>query len=305
MSARQKPSIDNTLAGLSGVVANLLLGASSLYWKLFAGVSPATLLGYRILLSLVTLAGVMLLLGKFEGLVQRLTWRNVAIHVSAAILVALNWATFIWASIHGHVVESGLGYLIAPFVAIGFGAFALGDPMTLVRRCALSLIVLAVLILIARSGELSHWVYLVIGVTWGFYACLKKLTTLDAFSGLLCETLVLSGVLGVALAFSSVDLRVPDNLSNGRMVALLLCGFVSVLPLWLFSLGASRLPLSVMGFFQFVLPTTQLFVALAMYHQPVSVNTLACFATIWGALALIIGHPLISSRLQSPRKGST
>jgi len=292
------------LAGLSGVVANLLLGASSLYWKLFAGVSPATLLGYRILLSLVTLAGAMLLLGKFDGFIRRLTWRNVAIHVSAAILVALNWVTFIWASIHGHVVESGLGYLIAPFVAIGFGAFALGDPMTLVRRCALSLIALAVLTLIARSGELSHWVYLVIGLTWGLYACLKKLTTLDAFSGLLCETLVLSGVLGVALAFSSVDLRVTTNLSNGRTVALLLCGFVSVLPLWLFSIAASRLPLSVMGFFQFVLPTTQLFVALAMYHQQISVNTMACFATIWGALAVIIGHPLISSRLQSPRKGS-
>jgi chloramphenicol-sensitive protein RarD len=59
-----------------------------------------------------------------------------------------------------------------------------------------------------------------------------------------------------------------------------------------------------MGFFQFVLPTTQLFVALAMYHQQISVNTMACFATIWGALAVIIGHPLISSRLQSPRKGS-
>jgi chloramphenicol-sensitive protein RarD len=282
------------VAVLSGVVANLLFGASSLYWKMLAEVSPGTLMGYRILLSLVTLVGVMGLLGRLHGLQARLTLRILAIHFAAAIFVVISWATFMWASIHGHVVESGLGYLIAPFVAISVGALAFGDKMSGVRKAGLAVIIAAVLAMVQRSGELTHWVYLVIGATWGAYACLKKLTTLDAFSGLLCETVALSAVLAVSLTISATSMHLPSTLPNPILLTLALCGLVSVLPLWLFSLAAARLPLSVMGLFQFVLPTTQLVVALVFYRQGVSFNTLLCFGVIWFALAILIAEPLLT-----------
>lgn len=278
---------------LAGIAANLILGFSSLFWKTLAAIAPTTLLGYRILLSLGTLAIVMALLGRFRGLRARLTVRILAIHVVAALFVVINWGTFIWASIHGHVVESGLGYLIAPFVAITVGAVALGDEMSRVRKGALVVIVVAVIAMVQRSGELDHWVYLVIGITWGAYACLKKLTTLDSFSGLLCETMALSVLLGLSLSASATTLHLPAALPNGILLALALCGVVSVLPLWLFSLAAARLRLSVMGFFQFVLPTTQLLVALVFYRQAVSANTLLCFAAIWLALGILVAEPLL------------
>jgi chloramphenicol-sensitive protein RarD len=41
-------------AALAGVIANVILGASSLYWKAFGEISPQALLCYRILISLVT-----------------------------------------------------------------------------------------------------------------------------------------------------------------------------------------------------------------------------------------------------------
>ena len=288
----------NLRAILAGIAANLFLGFSSLFWKALAALPPVTLLGYRILLSLATLAVVMAMVGRFRGLRARLTWRVLAIHAAAAGLVVINWGTFIWASIHGHVVESGLGYLIAPFVAIAVGAVAAGDPTSRVRKGALAVIVAAVFAMVQRSGELQHWVYLVIGATWGAYACLKKLTTLDAFSGLLCETVVLAALLALSLAASATSLRLPEAMADtGQLLLLALCGVVSVLPLWLFSLAAARLRLSVMGFFQFVLPTTQLFVALVFYRQAVSPNTLLCFAAIWGALGVLVAEPLVSRAL--------
>lgn len=120
------------------------------------------------------------------------------------------------------------------------------------------------------------------------------MTTLDVFSGLLCETLVLSAVLALSLSISVTSMRLPSGLSNATLLALALCGVVSVFPLWLFSLAAARLPLSVMGFFQFVLPTTQLAVALMFYHQHVSANTLLWFGVIWLALAVLIAEPLLA-----------
>lgn len=79
------------LAAMSGVIANLILGLSSLYWKVLSAIPPTTLLGYRILLSLVTLAGVMIFLKRFRGIKERLTLRNFAIHLTAAMLVVINW----------------------------------------------------------------------------------------------------------------------------------------------------------------------------------------------------------------------
>ena len=286
---------------LSGITANLILGFSSLFWKMLAAIPPTTLLGYRILLSLGTLAIVMALLGRFRGLRARLTVRILAIHIVAALFVVINWGTFIWASIHGHVVESGLGYLIAPFVAITVGALALGDRMSWVRKGALAVIVVAVFAMVQRSGELDHWVYLVIGITWGAYACLKKFTTLDSFSGLLCETVALSVLLALSLSASATSMHLPTALPNGILLALALCGVVSVLPLWLFSLAAARLQLSVMGFFQFVLPTTQLLVALVFYRQAVSVNTLLCFGAIWLALGILVAEPLLQRAARPAR----
>ncbi|WP_338761539.1 rarD protein [Massilia sp. METH4] len=291
-------------AALSGVSGNLILGFSSLYWKALAQVPPTVLLGLRIVFSLATLLLVMAVLGRFRGLRQRLTPRALAIHTAAALLVVVNWGTFIWASIHGHVVESGLGYLIAPFVAIGVGVIAPGDRMSWLRKGALALIAAAVLAMVQRSGELAHWVYLLIGGTWGAYACLKKLTTLDAFSGLLCETAVLCVLLALSLATPYMSLRLPHGLSAGAMLALGLCGVVSVLPLWLFSLAAARLPLSVMGFFQFVLPTTQLVVALVFYRQEVSLNTLLSFAVIWCALGILVAEPFLRRARPAPEASS-
>jgi chloramphenicol-sensitive protein RarD len=280
------------LAAGAGVVANVILGASSLYWKQLAVISPATLLGYRIFLSLATLALAMLMLKRFRALAEKLTWRNVGIHAAAACLVVLNWGTFIWASIHGHVVESGLGYLIAPFIAIATAKVVIGDTLSAVRLAGLAVIAMAVAALVLRSGELNHWVYLIIGVTWGGYACTKKLTPLDPFGGLFIETFTLCVLWLPLLAVSQVSLALPGNLPATTVVLLLICGLVSVVPLWLFAYAAGRLPLSAMGFFQFVLPTTQLFVALVFYRQPLSNNTLLCFSVIWAALLVIISEPL-------------
>jgi chloramphenicol-sensitive protein RarD len=299
MSSLSNPRAAGFGVGVAaGVLANLILGASSLFWRALAPISPTTLLCYRILVSLVTLLVVMFALGQLRGLPGRLSRKTIGVHAAAAVLVAANWGTFIWASIHGHVVESGLGYLIAPFVAIGVGVVVLKDTLSPLRRGALLLIVAGVVLLLLRSGELSHWVYLVIGVGWGGYACLKKVTTLDAFTGLLVETSVLAVLLCVLLPTTPLSLGLPPASPSVQLVLLASCGLVSVFPLWLFAHAARRLSLSTMGFFQFVLPSTQLVVALVFYRQPMSSNTLFCFLMIWLALLVIVMDTFLAARRQ-------
>ncbi len=283
-------------AALAGVIANIILGASSLYWKALGDISPQTLLCYRILISLLTIAAILAINHDLRSIINRRSLRLLIVHTLAAVFVVINWGTFIWASINGHVLESGLGYLLAPFVAITVGAFALGEKLSLTRLLALMIIAIAVSYLFTNSSDLSHWVYITIGITWGGYACLKKLTTLDSFSGLLVETSVLTVFIPLMVLILPITLSLPNTISFSKIMLLGLCGLVSVIPLALFAFAASRLALSIMGFFQFVLPLTQLFVALAIYRQPVSHNTLLCFSIIAIGLVLIVAEQFIQAR---------
>lgn len=289
-------------AACAGVTANIMLGLSSLFWKALGTLPSGTLLAARILASLATLLLILGVLGRLRTLGQRLNWRNLSIHVVAALLVACNWLTFIRASIQGHVVESGLGYLLAPFVAIAAGRLVFRESMSRIRLVALLIIAGCVLLLAYRSRELQHYVYLIIGITWGAYACLKKVATLDPFSGLLCETMVLALLLP-ALAWSdALHLGVPPALPSATWALLASSGLVSVVPLWMFSLAAARLPITVMGLFQFVLPVTQLLVAVLIYKQSLSANSALCFSIICIVLLSILAEPVLTRTFLCARR---
>lgn len=280
------------IAAVSGIIANIWLGASSLYWRELGEIPPTTLVVYRILLSLPTLLLAMWATGRLHVLSKRPSRHVLVLHAAAAILVVINWGTFIWASIHGHVLESGLGYLLAPCIVIFVGVTMLHEKISRIGTVSMAFILMAVALLMARSGELNKIVYLTIAITWGGYACIKKMTPLHALHGLVYETAFLAAPCLLALFFSNHLFRLPSSFDLFDMGILGLAGFISVLPLFLFGYAANRLPLSVMGLFQFVLPTTQLIVAVLVYQQKVSLNSLIAFSIIWAALALQVIYPL-------------
>ncbi len=286
------------MAGVAAMaLANVILGASSLYWRALSHVSPTTLLGYRILVSLITLGIVLALLKRMRPVVDAASdSRLLLLHLMAAILVCANWLTFIWGSVHGHVLETGLGYLIAPAVTIVLGAGVMRERLDSVRVVALVLCLSGIILLIARSHELESWVYLTIGTTWGIYSFLKKLTTADPFTGLTLETAILAVGVGVTVLASTYSLAPGPDADTSDFVLLALCGVVSVTPLWLISFGAKKITLSTAGFLQYVLPTTQLVVALVFYGQQPSGNTLVSYAMVWLSLILILVYPVLRAR---------
>lgn len=282
--------------GLAGaMVANIALGASSIFWKQFSYMSPYVLVGFRILLSLVTLALIIFCAGKFLQLKSLLTIRIAVIHASAAALIAINWTTFIWASIHARVVESGIGYLIAPFITLAVSAMFLRTPLK--RRHTLGLVIISIAILqvVVKDGDLQHWVYITIGSTWGLYTCLKRITPLDPLGGLLVETTFLSIILIVILAAWRSAATI-DPTMGPLSPLLLMCGIVSIAPLWLFSKSARQISMDTVGMLQFLLPTTQFIVAIFFYRQPLSKSTLGCFLAIWITLLAIMVSPLLFRR---------
>ena len=65
---------------------------------------------------------------------------------------------------------------------------------------------------------------------------------------------------------------------------LLLAGPVTALPLWWFALGARSIPLSSVGFFQFVSPTLQLLLGVYVFGEAFGAENAVSFAFIWAGL---------------------
>lgn len=272
---------------VSALAANIFLGVSSIFWKSIGSVGVVSLVCYRVFLSCLVVLSIVLLRRRLKFLYSVLTVRVVIVHCVAAAFIAINWWVFIGASVRGYVLESGIGYLIAPLVSIGFGVMLSKERLSCVATLALGVVFISVMVLVVFTEALSAFVYLNIGFAWGAYMYLKKISTLDAFDGLLIESVVLS-VLCLALLYQ-VDgsMSAPPDFDLVHKLLLLSCGFVSLLPLVLLSFSARRLDVIAMGFFQYVLPLTLFAVSVGVYRQPLSTLVTTVLVIISGAVLIV------------------
>lgn len=213
--------------------ANLILAASSLYWKALEEIPPLTVLTYRIILSTAALSFFIFTPRKVNQ-IKNLTPRSILIHCAASLLVAVNWLTFISASINGNVLESGLGYLLAPFIAIVLGISIYRERITHTKILAISISFIAIVLLIAFSNTLNHWIYLLIATTWGSYTYLKKATPVDAVNGLFLETTFLTAGLALVIWLFDLPIILPGELSDRSSGLIWLAGLISIIPLLMF-----------------------------------------------------------------------
>jgi chloramphenicol-sensitive protein RarD len=75
-------------------------------------------------------------------------------------------------------------------------------------------------------------------------------------------------------------------------VLLVLAGPITALPLLLFAAAARRLPLSTLGFVQYLSPTLQFLLAVLVFKEPLGAARAGAFGFIWAGLAVFTLHTL-------------
>ena len=111
-----------------GVIAYGLWGIVPAYWKLLVGVDPLELVAHRAVWGLLAFAVLVLAAGQLPALVSVLRQRRlVGVMAVSAILLAVNWSVFVWATVSGHLLDASLGYFINPLVSIGLGTLVLRE----------------------------------------------------------------------------------------------------------------------------------------------------------------------------------
>lgn len=287
--------------GIVGTLAAFTIwGLAPLYFKAVGSVPATEIVAHRVLWSLLLLAGLLAFWRGFDGL-RRLRGepRLLGLLTLTALLTGSNWLVFVWAISVDRLVEASLGYFINPLVSILLGRLFLGERLRPLQKAAVALACAGVLWRVGQVGSLP-WIALFLALTFGFYGLLRKRAPVDAINGLFVETLVTAPLAIAWLAWQAARGTLHFGSGGPTDLLLPLAGVLTAVPLMLFAVGAKRLPLSTVGFLQYIAPSLNFLLAVFAFREPFDGAQLVGFALIWSGLALYSADMLRASRQPAP-----
>lgn len=274
-------------AYIAGVGCYVLWGFLPLYFHLLStlGVPSWEMIAHRSLWS-VLWAGGLVLIARQGGQVAQVLRQPKTLGILALSTLAIfsNWTIYVFAVNAGHVIEASLGYYINPLMNMAAGALLFRERMTGEGKIAIGLAVVGVAVQTVALGHLPI-VSLGLALTFCAYGILRKQVKADAQTGLFveCAYLALPGLLYVLHVQASGQGHFGADAAVSALLAV--AGPATVIPLALFAWSARRLPLSALGFLQFIAPTLQFLLGVALGEALTPLRALS-FVFIWLGVAV-------------------
>jgi chloramphenicol-sensitive protein RarD len=146
---------------------------------------------------------------------------------------------------------------------------------------------------LALRGSRFPWIAVSLACTFGFYGLVRKQLDINSLHGLIIETTLLLPMAVAVLAF--VPARAIPHATLGLLS---LSGFITAVPMLMFGAALRRLKLSTIGFLQYISPTLNLLVAVAVFHEPLDRVKLTSFALCWLGIAVYTADSILTRHPQ-------
>ncbi len=284
------------------MLAYTLWGLLTVYWKQLTGLDAIELIGWRVGTAGVVMAMVVSVLGRWPRVRAALADRTVlGPLVLASLLLTVNWTTYVWAVVSGRVIETALGYFLAPLGTMALGVVVLGEQLTPLKRASAGCAGVAVVVLTMSYGRLP-WVALVLASSWAWYGLTKRRVPLDPIDSLSSELFVLfvPAVALVAAGWFRTD-GIPAAASASDWGFLLGTGAITAIPLLLFAYAAQRVPFTVLGPTNYLVPLINFLLGWLAYGESLPPSRVVGFGLVWIALVLVTVDTVRPARQRSER----
>lgn len=271
---------------LYGTAAYIWWGLCPGFFLLLLPAGALEILAHRIVWSAAFLL-LVLVVARRLGDLRRLSGRTWLQLLAAAVLISVNWGTYIFAVTNGHVVDAALGYFINPLVSVALGVLVFRERINRWQAVALVIAVAAVVILTAEVGA-PPYIAVVLALSFGVYGLIKKMVDADPRVSVAVETvLVFPLAVGYLITLGVLGQGHFLNQGSWHTVLLLLAGPVTAVPLLLFAAAAQRLPLVTLGLLFYLNPGLQMAWGVLIGQEPMPVGRWVGFALIWVALVIM------------------
>ena len=279
----------------------LIWGLLPLYWALLNQVSSFSVLSHRIIWSGVWMFFLVIITGRQQLRIDihylRTNLTQLGLLLLAAMLISINWFTYIWAVTNQHVLDTSLGYYINPLLNVLLGIVIYKETLLWSQKLSIAIAVLGVSIMTYELGSLPI-ISIVLAVTFSLYGAIKKRLTIHPFSSIAMEAWLITPIaLWYVLTVDTTSWSFIENMTPTGLL-LVASGLTTSVPLILFSYGARLLPLNVLGFLQYLSPTMGFFLAIFYFGESFGTAQLIAFGCIWVALVLFS----LSNRITTIRK---
>lgn len=282
---------------LYALSAYTIWGFFPIYFKWIKAVPPVEIIAHRIVWSFLFL--IIVMAARRETGQIRPALKNpriLLVFLVSGVLLAINWLTYVYGVNAGFIIETSLGYFINPLVSILLGVFFLHEKLRRVQWISVFLAACGVIYLTFNYGRLP-WIALLLAFSFGMYGLAKKTAPLGSFYGLTLETGVLVIPFLIYLFFLESSAASAFGHAGLRTTMLLmLVGPMTAIPLLLFGSAARQIDLSMLGFMQYIAPTLQFILGVAVYHEPFTLANLVGFCLIWSALILLWAEMVLQTK---------
>jgi len=273
-----------------GLSAYLIWGSFPLVIAMLSFADPFEIVVWRVIFGFAFGLAVILVTRKFSDYLSVFKQPKQLLWISlAAVVIYINWQVYVYAVADNHVLEASLGYFINPLVTIALATIFLKEKLNVLQWVAVGLGGVAVLILTFNYGQ-PPVIALTLALSFGIYGLAKnrlggKVSALSSFT---VETTLLLPLGIVQLVVLAGMMQIQFGYAGlAPSLGLAAYGVLTAIPLLLFGAAAKRVPLSYIGFMQYLTPTLQFLLGLIVFQEPMPAARWLGFAMVWFALSIL------------------
>ena len=268
------------------IICYVVWGFQPLYYAIKPDTDAMFLLMSRILWAGVCVTSIVLVQGRGKEIIATFKKKDLMLKhiVPGAIFNFLDWGVYMWAVMNGHILATSMAYYIAPLAVCYFGVIFFKEKMTWQMGVATAIIVAGVLFAGDGFGN-SPLITIILMFCFAAYAAFMKGVKEDSP---LCTSVMMILAAPAAIIYIAI-FRMGENgmasVDLGIQFFLIGAGIVTVLPILIYASCVKRLPMTIMGFLQYLSPTLGIVCSYLM-GETMGKNEYILFGFIWTGVLL-------------------
>ena len=215
---------------------------------------------------------------------------NMIILFVSGLLVTINWFTWLYAVSTEKLLDASLGYYIFPLLSVFLGALFLNEKLNKYKIIAVILVGISLIYLLIKLNEIP-WIGMIVAITFSLYGLIRKKIKISSDIGLLIETLLISPIAILLFIYlMKNNLNVFSVKEPLLSFYLFWAGFMTLVPLFLYTIGFNIVGIGPASMIFFLTPTAQFILGLMYFNEPLVFDKLVGFVLIWISVIIYLNE---------------
>ena len=208
----------------------------------------------------------------------------------SGLLVSINWGTWLYAVSVNRLLDSSLGYYIYPIISVFLGKIFLNEKLNRNQFIAVILVIISLIYFLLKLGELP-WIGLTVAITFSLYGLIRKKIKVSSDIGLFIETLLISPI-AIIIFIYLMKLNLNVFSFNEPLLSFYLfwSGFMTLVPLFLYTLGFKIIGIGPASMILFLTPTSQFLLGISYFGEVLTLERFLGFMIIWIAVIIYLNE---------------